>query len=122
MIKFKLIILVFASTIFIITGCDETQASNNKNVKELTPTSVQKEVQLRGDFKRSFEVYELASNDITYYVSDPKQLLMKDSKSVNQKGYYKYFETCVVGKISSIGKYGPLGKYQNQITVREICV
>lgn len=122
MIKFRLIILVFASTIFIITGCDETQASNNKNVKELTPTSVQKEVQLRGDFKRSFEVYELASNDITYYVSDPKQLLMKDSKSVNQKGYYKYFETCVVGKISSIGKYGPLGKYQNQITVREICV
>ena len=122
MIKFRLIILVFASTIFIITGCDETQASNNKNVKELTPTSVKKEVQLRGDFKRSFEVYELASNDITYYVSDPKQLLMKDSKSVNQKGYYKYFETCVVGKISSIGKYGPLGKYQNQITVREICV
>ncbi|WP_296172806.1 hypothetical protein [Psychrobacter sp. UBA2769] len=122
MIKFRLIILGFASTIFIITGCDETQASNNKNVKELTPTSVQKEVQLRGDFKRSFEVYELASNDITYYVSDPKQLLMKDSKSINQKGYYKYFETCVVGKISSIGKYGPLGKYQNQITVREICV
>ena len=122
MIKFRLIILGFALTIFIITGCDETQASNNKNVKELTPTSVQKEVQLRGDFKRSFEVYELASNDITYYVSDPKQLLMKDSKSVNQKGYYKYFETCVVGKISSIGKYGPLGKYQNQITVREICV
>ena len=122
MIKFRPIILGFASTIFIITGCDETQASNNKNVKELTPTSVQKEVQLRGDFKRSFEVYELASNDITYYVSDPKQLLMKDSKSVNQKGYYKYFETCVVGKISSIGKYGPLGKYQNQITVREICV
>ena len=122
MIKFRLIILGFASTIFIITGCDETQASNNKNVKELTPTSVQKEVQLRGDFKRSFEVYELASNDITYYVSDPKQLLMKDSKSLNQKGYYKYFETCVVGKISSIGKYGPLGKYQNQITVREICV
>ena len=122
MIKFRLIILGFASTIFIITGCDETQASNNKNVKELTPTSVQKEVQLRGDFKKSFEVYELASNDITYYVSDPKQLLMKDSKSVNQKGYYKYFETCVVGKISSIGKYGPLGKYQNQITVREICV
>ena len=122
MTKFRLIILGFASTIFIITGCDETQASNNKNVKELTPTSVQKEVQLRGDFKRSFEVYELASNDITYYVSDPKQLLMKDSKSVNQKGYYKYFETCVVGKISSIGKYGPLGKYQNQITVREICV
>ena len=122
MIKFRLIILGFASTVFIITGCDETQASNNKNVKELTPTSVQKEVQLRGDFKRSFEVYELASNDITYYVSDPKQLLMKDSKSVNQKGYYKYFETCVVGKISSIGKYGPLGKYQNQITVREICV
>ena len=122
MIKFRLIILGFASTIFMITGCDETQASNNKNVKELTPTSVQKEVQLRGDFKRSFEVYELASNDITYYVSDPKQLLMKDWKSVNQKGYYKYFETCVVGKISSIGKYGPLGKYQNQITVREICV
>ena len=43
MIKFRLIILGFASTIFMITGCGETQASNNKNVKELTPTSVQKE-------------------------------------------------------------------------------
>lgn len=121
MTKFRLIILAFASTIFMSTGCDETQASNNKNVRELTPTSVEKEVQLRGDFKRSFEVHEFVSDNITYYVSDPKQLLMKDSKSVNQKGYYKYFETCVVGKVSFIGKYGPLGKYQNQITVREIC-
>ena len=55
------------------------------------------------------------------YVSDPQQLLMKDSKSINQQGYYKYFETCVVGNISAIGKYGPLGKYQKQITVSEIC-
>lgn len=121
MIKGRLIILGFASTIFMSTGCDETQASNNKNAKAFAPTSVEKEVQLRGSFKRSFEVHEFVSNGITYYVSDPKQLLIKDLKSINQKGYYKYFDTCVIGKISSVGKYGPLGKYQKQLTVRRIC-
>ena len=121
MIKGRLIILGFASTIFMSTGCNETQASNNSDVKAVAPESTEKEVQLRGKYKRSFEIHELVSNGITYYVSDPKQLLIKDSKSIDQKGYYKYFETCVVGKISSMGKYGPLGKYQKQITVRSIC-
>ena len=119
MIQFRLIILAFVSTIFMSTGCDETQAS--ENVKVFAPTSVEKEVQLRGSFKRSFEIHEFVSDNIIYYVSDPKQLLIKDSKSINQKGYYKYFETCVIGNISPIGQYGPLGKYQNQITIREIC-
>ena len=121
MTKFRLIILAFASTIFMSTGCDETKASNNENVKVFVPTSVEKEVQLRGSFKRSFEIHEFVSDNIIYYVSDPKQLLIKDSKSLKQKGYYKYFETCVIGNISPIGQYGPLGKYQNQITIREIC-
>lgn len=121
MIKDRLLILGFISTIFMSTGCDDTQASNNSDVKAVAPESTEKEVQLRGKYKRSFEIHELVSNGITYYVSDPKQLLIKDSKSIDQKGYYKYFETCVVGKISSMGKYGPLGKYQKQITVRSIC-
>ncbi|WP_350642807.1 hypothetical protein [Psychrobacter sp. HY3-MNA-CIBAN-0198] len=121
MIKGRLIILGFASTIFMSTGCNETQASNNSDVKAVAPESTEKEVQLRGKYKRSFEIHELVSNGITYYVSDPKQLLIKDSKSINQKGYYKHFETCVVGKIGSMGKYGHLGKYQMQITVRRIC-
>ncbi len=121
MIKGRLIILGFASTIFMSTGCDETQASSNSDVKAVVLESVAKEVQLRGKFKRSFEVHEFVSNGTTYYVSDPKQLLIKDSKSLNQKGYYKYFETCVIGNISPIGQYGSLGKYQNQITIREIC-
>lgn len=121
MIKFRLIILGFASTIFMITGCCETQTSSNSDIKAVALDDVAKEVQLRGKFKRSFEVHELVSNGVTYYVSDPQQLLMKDSKSINQQGYYKYFETCVVGNISAIGKYGPLGKYQKQITVSEIC-
>ncbi|WP_296273901.1 hypothetical protein, partial [Psychrobacter sp. UBA6730] len=89
MIKCRLIILAFASTIFMSTGSDETQASNNENVKVFVPTSVEKEVQLLGSFKRSFEVHEFVSDNIIYYVSDPKQLLIKDSKSLNQKGYYK---------------------------------
>lgn len=121
MTKFRLIILAFASTIFMSTGCDETQASSNSDVKAVVLESVAKEVQLRGMFKRSFEVHELVSNGTTYYVSDPQQLLIKDSKSIKQKGYYKYFETCVVGKISAVGKYGPLGKYQKQVTVHGIC-
>ena len=121
MIKGRLLILGFISTIFMSTGCDETQASNNSDVKAVAPESTEKEVQLRGKYKRSFEVHEFVSNGITYYVSDPKQLLIKDSKSINQKGYYKHFETCVVGKIGSMGKYGHLGKYQMQITVRRMC-
>ena len=121
MIKFRLIILGFASTIFMITGCGETQASSNSDIKAVALDDVAKEVQLRGKFKRSFEVHEFVSDNIIYYVSDPKQLLIKDSKSLKQKGYYKYFETCVIGNISPIGQYGPLGKYQNQITIREIC-
>ena len=121
MIKFRLIILGFASTIFMITGCGETQASSNSDIKAVALDDVAKEVQLRGKFKRSFEVHEFVSDNIIYYVSDPQQLLIENSKSLNQKGYYKYFETCVIGNISPIGQYGPLGKYQNQITIREIC-
>lgn len=46
MTKGKVIILGFISTIFMITGCDETQASSNSDsdIKAVAPTSVQKEV------------------------------------------------------------------------------
>ena len=80
MTKGRLIILGFISTVFMSTGCGETQASSNSDIKAVALDDVAKEVQLRGKFKRSFEVHELVSNGVTYYVSDPQQLLMKDSK------------------------------------------
>ena len=61
-------------------------------------------------------------NGKVYYVADPKQILMKDSNKIGQDGYYKLFETCVVGVIGSEGGYGPTGKYENEITVSKICV
>ena len=109
-------------TLMMSTGCDETQANSDNAGQISALENSQKKVQLRGKFKRSFEVHELASNGITYYVSDPKQLLIKEAKNKNKEGYYKFFETCIVGKISALGQYGPLGKYQKQITVHRVCV
>ena len=77
---------------------------------------------MRGNFKRSFEVHELDANGKIYYVADPKQLLMNDSNKSGKNSYYKSFETCVIGVIGSEGGYGPTGKYENEITVSEICV
>ncbi|WP_350558327.1 hypothetical protein [Psychrobacter sp. CAL346-MNA-CIBAN-0220] len=124
MVGYRWVVLGFMATIFMSTGCDKTLANNNNQVKEISIQKgevVAKEVELQGKFKRSFEIYELEANGITYYVSDPDQLLIKYSNKINQNGYYKFFETCVVGNISSEGGYGPLSKYQNQITVSALC-
>ncbi|MDN3451903.1 MULTISPECIES: hypothetical protein [unclassified Psychrobacter] len=121
MIKDGFIVLGLLSAILMSTGCDETRASSDSEVKAVALENAEKEVQLRGKFKRSFEVHELESNGSIYYVSDPKQLLIKAAKGINQDGYYKFFETCIVGNVSAVGQYGPLGKYQKQITVRGIC-
>ncbi|MEN6670519.1 hypothetical protein AAJP47_09105 [Psychrobacter sp. B38] len=77
---------------------------------------------MRGKFRRSFEVHELESNGNIYYVSDPKQLLVNHSNGLDQKGYDKAFDACVVGVIDSKGGYGPIGKYENKITVSELCL
>lgn len=86
-----------------------------------TAAEVTSKVTLHGHFTRSFEVYEMAANGKTYYVSDPKQLLIKLAHKQGQKSYYKSFDTCVVGSIASNGGYGPLGRYQQQMTVSDVC-
>ena len=121
MMKVGCMILGLASTILISTGCDDKRANTNRDLTGTAITNVEKEVELRGKFKRSFEIYELESQGSTYYVSDPNNLLIRESKGVNQQSYYKLFETCIAGNISPEGQYGPLGKYQKQITVRAIC-
>jgi hypothetical protein len=122
MVSTKLLMLTFIATIAMSSGCDKTFASNNTEIKGAVATEPSaSEVRLHGKFKRSFEIYELDSDSIIYYVSDPKQLLMKYSKKINQNAYYKYFDVCIVGSISPKGSYGSLGKYQKKITVREIC-
>lgn len=124
----RLVAVGCISIVLLSSGCDETMAKNNSEVnvedankKVPTKEVPTKEVQIRGMFKKSFEVYELEANDILYYVFDPKQLLIKQSRRVNQEGYYKHFDACVIGDISSKGKFGPLGRYQQQITVHGIC-
>lgn len=124
MVSYRLIILGFVATLFMSTGCDKTLSNSNNEMKEIaveTEESVAKEVKVRGNFKRSFEIHELEANGITYYVSDPDQLLIKYSNKINQTGYYKFFKVCVVGNVSSKGGYGPLSRYQKQITVSAIC-
>ena len=126
MSNLKLATVGFASIIFISIGCSNEEFNSVNEVKENPSEAITKqtpeEVELLGTFKRSFEIHELDANGKVYYVSDPKQLLMEDSNQIGQDGYYKLFETCVVGVIGSEGGYGPTGKYENEITVREICV
>ena len=76
---------------------------------------------LHGRFTRSFEVYEMVANGKTYYVSDPEQRLIQSANKHHPKGYYKSFDTCVIGHIDTDGSYGPLGRYQAQITVTDLC-
>ena len=121
MIKVGCIILGFASAVLMSTGCDDKRATISSDLEGNILKNVDNEVELRGTFKRSFEVYELESQGSTYYVSDPNKLLIRESKDMHQQGYYKWFETCVTGSVSPEGQYGPLGKYQKQITVRAIC-
>lgn len=126
MSNLRLIIAGFAILIFMSIGCSNQESNSINEVKENPSEAIAKqtpeEVEMRGIFKRSFEVHELDANGKVYYVADPKQLLMEDSNKIGQDGYYKLFETCVVGVIGSEGGYGPTGKYENEITVNEICV
>jgi hypothetical protein len=111
---------------FMSIGCSNKESNSVDEVKKNPPEVVVKEtpeeVEVRGIFKRSFEIHELDANGKVYYVADPKQLLMKDSNEIGQDGYYKLFEACVVGVIGSEGGYGPTGKYENEITVNKTCV
>lgn len=110
--------LIFIPIVFIITGCNNVQATaTDPSLLE----QVAEKSKIRGQFTRSFEIHELESNGKLYYVSDPKQLLIAYAKTINQQGYYKLFDVCVVGSISTNGKFGPLGRYQQQIAVRELC-
>ena len=126
MLKRKLSIIGVMVLIFAIIGCSNTMSNHADSVENnaLSP-AVQKaaeDITLRGDFKRSFEIHELEANGTLYYVSDPKQLLMAASEKMGQRHYSKFFTTCVVGMVGSEGGYGPTSKYQNQITVHDLCV
>ncbi len=126
MSNLRLVVAGFATLIFMSIGCSNKESNSVNEVKENPSEAISKqipeEVEMRGVFKRSFEIYELDANGKVYYVSDPKQLLMEDSNKIGQDGYYKLFETCVVGIIGSEGGYGPTGKYEDEITISKICV
>ncbi len=126
MSNFRLAVAGFTTLIFMSIGCSNKESNSVNEVKENPSETIIKqipeEVEVRGIFKRSFEIHELDANGKVYYVADPKQLLMEDSNKIDQDGYYKLFETCVVGVIGSEGDYGPTGKYENEITVSKICV
>lgn len=126
MIIGRLIALGCISMMLLSSGCDETLAKSNDEVKSViaknkTQKEATKEVQIRGTFKKSFEIYELDSNGVIYFVFDPKKLLIAASKNTNQEGYYKQFDACVIGDLSPKGKFGPLGRYHQQITIHKLC-
>lgn len=122
----RLVVIGFSTLIFMSVGCSNKESNIVSDVKgntlETTTKQTLEEVKVRGNFKRSFEIYELEADGKVYYVADPKQLLMKDSNRIGQDGYYKSFETCLVGVIGSKGGYGPIGKYENEIIVNDLCV
>ena len=126
MSNLRLAVAGLATLIFMSIGCSNKESNSvdevKKNPSEVVIKETPEEVEVRGIFKRSFEIHELDANGKVYYVADPKQLLMKDSNEIGQDGYYKLFEACVVGVIGSEGGYGPTGKYENEITVNKICV
>ena len=126
MLKRKLSIIGVMVLIFAIIGCSNTMSNHADSVENnaLSPAAQKaaEDITLRGDFKRSFEIHELEANGTLYYVSDPKQLLMAASEKMGQRHYSKFFTTCVVGMVGSEGGYGPTSKYQNQITVHDLCV
>ena len=126
MFNLRLAVAGFATLVFMSIGCSNKESNSVNEVKENPSETIAKkipeEVEVRGIFKRSFEIHELDVNGKVYYVADPKQILMKDSNKIGQDGYYKLFETCVVGVIGSEGGYGPTGKDENEITVSKNCV
>ena len=126
MLNRKIMVVGFSALTFLSIGCSNTE-SNSVQKEQETPSEttieqIPTDVKIRGHFKRSFEIHELEANGKIYYVSDPKQLLMKESNGIGQDGYYKAFDACVIGTTGSEGGYGPTGKYENEITVSEICV
>lgn len=125
MSNLRLVVVGLATFMFMSIGCSHKEFNSVSEVKENSSEAITKqipkEVEVRGIFKRSFEVYKLDANGKTYYVADPKQLLMENSNKIGQDSYYKSFETCVVGVIGSESGYGPTGKYENEITVSKIC-
>ena len=126
MFNCRLVVVGLATIISMSIGCSHTESNSVSEVKynlsEAITKKIPEVVEVRGNFKRSFEVYELKANGKIYYVADPKQLLMQNFNKIGQDGYYKSFETCVVGVICSEGGYGPTGKYENEITVSKVCV
>ncbi|MGP4120625.1 hypothetical protein ACT3N8_12485 [Psychrobacter aquimaris] len=126
MSNLRLAVAGLATLIFMSIGCSNKNSDSINDVKEnpleAITKNISEEVEVRGSFKRSFEVYQLEANGKTYYVADPKQLLIENSNKIGQDGYYKLFETCVIGVIGSEGGYGPTGKYENEITVSKTCV
>ena len=126
MFNCRLVVVGLATIISMSIGCSHKESNSVSEVKDNSSEAITKKipevVEVRGNFKRSFEVYELKANGKIYYVADPKQLLMQNFNKIGQDGYYKSFETCVVGVICSEGGYGPTGKYENEITVSKVCV
>ena len=123
MLNRKIVAVGFSALIFLSIGCSNTESNSVQEAPSETITEqIPADVMIRGHFKRSFEIHELEANGKIYYVSDPKQLLMKESNGIGQDGYYKAFDACVIGTTGSEGGYGPTGKYENEITVSEICV
>ena len=126
MSNLRLAVAGFATLVFMSIGCSNKNSDSINDVKENPSEAIEnktpEEVEVRGIFKRSFEIHELDANGKVYYVADPKQLLVEDSNKIGQDGYYKLFETCVVGVIGSEGGYGPTGKYENEITVSKTCI
>ena len=121
-LNIKAIIALSIPILFAGTGC------NNKITETETETvisepkiSVEDQEKIKGIFKRSVEIHEMEANGKMYYVFDPQQLLIKYAKERGQDSYYKNIEVCVIGVISNDGEYGPLGRYDNQITIRSIC-
>ena len=118
----KVFLLIVLSVTLSNMGCNIRDAHGIQHSKKVMAERKKPiEHKIDGVFTRSVETYELLSKDALYYLSDPKHLLMNHDSAVNQKGYYKNFEACVVGNISPKGSYGHLGKYHYQLTVNKLC-
>lgn len=116
----KAIIALSMLIVFVGTGCNN-KATESEAVTPEPKISVENQEKIKGVFKRSIEIHEMKANGKMYYVFDPQQLLIKYAEEKGQDSYYKNIEVCVIGVISSDGEYGPLGRYDNQITIRSIC-
>ena len=128
MLDNKWLIIGSITLVLLNVSCSRSDDENISTTKDTKNESLEdtvmvepEAIEIRGNFKRSFEIHELESEGQVYYVSDPKQLLVKHSENNNQKGYYQFFSTCVIGVIDTEGYYGPTSKYDSQITVHRLC-